>query len=293
MMNRKTSNSKMGIALMICAIFSYSCMDGVIRYLAQFYNVITLGMFRYCFFLSFVILIHSREGKSLIDVSKSKVKFLQIIRSIIITVELCSAHYCFYKIGLIQTSAIFAIGPLIGTALSVIILKEKVGWRRWLAITAGFIGILIILRPGLIAFEPFSFVALGCAFLFAIYQILTRLVSKYDSNDTTLFYTAVIGALILTSLGPFFYIEVQTIHWLWIIIMCILALIANICIISALKIAEASLLQPFNYLHLVFVTIIGVFIFNEVLEIPLIIGSMVVIAAGLYTFWRENLNHKL
>jgi len=267
-------------------------MDGIIRYLSQYYNVITLGMFRYWFFALFIILIHSRDGKSLIEVSKSKVKFLQITRSIILTIELCCAHYCFYKIGLIQTSAIFAIGPLIVTALSLVILKEKVGWRRWLAITAGFIGILIILRPGLIAFEPFSFVALGCAFLFAIYQILTRLVSKYDSNDTTLFYTAVIGALILTSLGPFFYIEVQTIHWLWIIIMCILALIANICIISSLKIAEASLLQPFNYLHLVFVTIIGIFIFNEVLETPVIIGSLIVIIAGLYTFSREYIINK-
>ena len=147
---------------------------------------------------------------------------------------------------------------------------------------------MIILRPGLIAFEPFSFVALGCAFLFAIYQILTRLVSKYDNNDTTLFYTAVIGSLILLFIGPFFYSEVKKIDWFWIIIMSFLALIANICIINALKISEASLLQPFNYLHLVFVSIIGVFIFNEVLEIPVIIGSTVVISAGLYTFWREN-----
>ncbi len=292
-MYKRLANNKMGILLMVIAVFSYSCMDGVIRYLSQYYNVITLAMFRYWFFVIFIVFIFSRNGQSFIKLSKSKVKYLQVIRSIILTVELCSAHYCFYKIGLIQTSAIFAIGPLIGTALSVIILKEKVGWRRWLAITSGFIGILIILRPGLIAFEPFSFVALGCAFLFAIYQILTRLVSKYDSNDTTLFYTAVIGALILSSIGPFFYSEVKNIDWLWIIIMSFLALIANICIIKALKISEASLLQPFNYLHLVFVSVIGVFIFNEVLEIPLIIGSIVVISAGLFTFWRENLKRNL
>jgi len=268
-------------------------MDGIIRYLSQYYNVITLGMFRYWFFVIFVLYISSRKRHSFIKISKSKIQYLQIVRSIILTVELCSAHYCFYKIGLIQTSAIFAIGPLIGTVLSVIILKEKVGWRRWLAITTGFIGILIILRPGLIPFEPFSFLALGCAFLFATYQILTRLVSKYDNNDTTLFYTAVIGALILSSLGPFFYTEVKNIDWFWIIAMCILALIANICIINALKISEASLLQPFNYLHLVFVTIIGIFIFNEILEVPIIIGSIIVISAGLYTFWREYIHNKV
>ena len=112
MMNRKTSDSKMGIALMIWAIFSYSCMDGVIRYLSQYYNVITLGMFRYWFFVIFIFFMYSRNGQSFIRLSKSKVRYLQVIRSIVLTVELCSAHYCFYKIGLIQTSAIFAIGPL-------------------------------------------------------------------------------------------------------------------------------------------------------------------------------------
>jgi len=290
-MHAKLVNNKMGILLMLTAIFSYSCMDGIIRYLSQYYNVITLGMFRYWFFALFIILIHSKKSKSFRQVSKSKVKLLQIIRSIILTIELCFAHYCFYKIGLIQTSAIFAIGPLIVTALSVIILKEKVGWRRWSAITIGFLGILIILRPAIITFEPFSFIALGCAFLFAIYQILTRLVSKYDNNDTTLFYTGIIGALILTSVGPFFYSEVQNNDWLWILLISILGLIAHLCIINALKISEASLLQPFNYLHLVFVTVIGIFIFNEVLETPVIIGSIVVITAGLYTFWRENLNN--
>ena len=134
--------------------------------------------------------------------------------------------------------------------------------------------------------------ALGCAFLFAIYQILTRLVSKYDNSDTTLLYTGIIGALILTSVGPFFYSEVQTIDWIWILLISILGLIAHLCIINALKLSEASLLQHFNYLHLVFVTIIGIFIFNEVLETPVIIGSLIVIIAGLYTFSREYIINK-
>ena len=92
------SNNKMGIVLMICAILCYSCMDGNIRYLSQHYNVITLGMFRYLFFALFIIILHTRKGKSLRKVSKSKVQLLQIIRSIILTIELCCAHYCFYKI---------------------------------------------------------------------------------------------------------------------------------------------------------------------------------------------------
>ncbi len=283
------SNNKMGIVLMISAILCYSCMDGIIRYLSQHYNVITLGMFRYWFFALFIIIFHSRKGKSLKIVSKSKMQFLQILRSVILTVELCFAHYCFYKIGLIQTASIFAVGPLIVTALSVFILKEVVGWRRWTAITVGFIGILIILRPGINVFDPFSFIALGCAFLYAIYQVLTRLVSRYDNNDTTLFYTGIVGVIILSSIGPFFYKEVQAIDWLWIFIISILGLSAHFCIIKSLQLAEASMLQPFSYLHLVFVSIIGILVFNEILETPVLVGSIIVVSAGLYTFWRENL----
>ncbi len=283
------SNNKMGIVLMISAILCYSCMDGIIRYLSQHYNVITLGMFRYWFFALFIIIFHSRKGKSLKIVSKSKMQFLQILRSVILTVELCFAHYCFYKIGLIQTASIFAVGPLIVTALSVFVLKEAVGWRRWTAITVGFIGILIILRPGINVFDPFSFIALGCAFLYAVYQVLTRLVSRYDNNDTTLFYTGIVGVIILSSIGPFFYKEVQAIDWLWIFIISILGLSAHFCIIKSLQLAEASMLQPFSYLHLVFVSIIGILVFNEILETSVLVGSIIVVSAGLYTFWRENL----
>ena len=283
------SNNKMGIVLMISAILCYSCMDGIIRYLSQHYNVITLGMFRYWFFALFIIIFYSRKGKSLKIVSKSKIQFLQILRSVILTVELCFAHYCFYKIGLIQTSAIFAVGPLIVCALSVFILKESVGWRRWTAIIVGFIGILIILRPGINVFDPFSFIALGCAFLYAVYQVLTRLVSRYDNNDTTLFYTGIVGVIILSSIGPFFYKEVQAIDWLWIFIISILGLSAHFCIIKSLQLAEASMLQPFSYLHLVFVSIIGILVFNEILETSVLVGSIIVVSAGLYTFWRENI----
>ena len=118
---------------------------------------------------------------------------------------MCFAHYLFLKIGLIETHAIFASCPLIVAALSVIFLGEKVGWRRWSAILIGFIGILIMLRPGTKVFDPLSLIALGCAIAFAIYQILTRYVSSQDSPDTSLFYTGITGFVILGSVGPVSY----------------------------------------------------------------------------------------
>ena len=284
----KLNNSNKGILCMIIAVLCYAVMDGFIRYLSQYYNVITISMFRYWFFAIFILLINSKKDIPLISVPLTKVRNIQLIRSVILVFEVCLCHYCFLKIGLIQTSSLFAVGPLIVTALSVIFLKEKVGWKRWTAISFGFIGILIILKPGIKEFDPFALMAILSAFLYAIYQILTRVVSKHDDTNTTLFYTGVTGAVVLTFIGPFFYINVESIDWIFILITCILGLTAHFFIIQAFKFSEASVLQPFNYLHLIFVSIIGVIVFDEVLTLSIVLGAFIVVSAGLYTYWREN-----
>ena len=284
----KLNNSNKGIICIVIAVFCYAVMDGFIKYLSQHYNVITISMFRYWFFAIFILLINSRKDIYLISIPLSKVRYIQILRSTILVFEVCLCHYCFLKIGLIQTSSLFAIGPLIVTALSVIFLKEKVGWKRWTAILLGFIGILIILKPGIKDFDPYGLLALFSAFLYAIYQILTRVVSRYDNTNTTLFYTGVTGAVVLSFIGPFFYVNVNSIDWIFILITCILGLTAHFFIIKAFNFSEASVLQPFNYLHLIFVTIIGIIVFDELLEASIVLGASIVVFAGLYTYWRER-----
>ena len=286
-----SANTK-GIFFIIAAISCLSLMDGFTRYLTDYYHVIAINMFRYFFLFLFVISINSIPNKSVILVSKSKFKFIQIIRGVILAVEMCFAHYLFLKIGLIETHAIFASCPLMVAALSVFFLKEKVGWRRWSAILVGFIGILIMLRPGSKVFDPLSLIALGCAFAFAIYQILTRYVSSEDNPDTSLFYTGITGFVILGSIGPFFYTSIENSHWLFLLAICMLGASGHFLMINAFKHSEASILQPFTYLQLVFVSIIGVLVFNEKLENEIILGSLIVICAGLFTFWREYIKNQ-
>ena len=281
-----SSNTK-GILFIIAAVSCLSVMDGFTRYLTDYYNVIAINMFRYLFLFLFVISINSIGNKSVILVSKSKFKLIQILRGTILAVEMCFAHYLFLKIGLIETHAIFASCPLMVAALSVFFLKEKVGWRRWFAILVGFIGILIMLRPGSKVFDPLSLIALACAFAFAVYQILTRYVSSEDSPDTSLFYTGITGFVILGAIGPFFYTSIENSHWLSLLAICMLGASGHFLMINAFKHSEASILQPFTYLQLVFVSIIGVLVFNEKLENETILGSAIVIIAGLFTFWRE------
>ncbi len=279
-----------GIFFIISAVICFSCMNGVTKYLSEFYNVITLNMFRYWFFFLFLIVMNSNQNKSIINISKSGNKLLQILRGSLLAIQMCFAHYCFLKLGLIETSALFAIGPLMVTGLSIVFLKEKVGWKRWVAVAFGFLGILIILRPGIKVFDPLSLLALGCALSYAIYQILTRYVSNFDTSNTSFFYTGITGAFILSFVGPFFYGDVLGYDWFWILIICLLGTSAHFFVIKAYQYSEASIIQPFNYLQLVFVSFIGVFIFDEILEFPVIIGSSIIVAAGMFTFWRENLN---
>lgn len=264
----KLKNKTIGILFIISAVLCFSIMNGITRYLSEFYNVITLNMFRYWFFAVFLFFIHSNKNKSIVIVSKSKNRILQTFRGSMLAIQMCFAHYCFLKLGLIETSAIFAVGPLMVTALSIIFLNEKVGWQRLAAIAFGFIGIIIILRPGMKVFDPLSVLALGCALSYAIYQILTRFVSTFDTSETSFFYTGITGALILSFVGPFFYIDVLKSDWILILMICFLGTSAHYFVIKAYHYSEASLLQPFNYLQLVVVSLIGMIFFNETLEIP-------------------------
>jgi|TARA_B110000971_G_scaffold84461_1_gene86724 drug/metabolite transporter (DMT)-like permease len=285
----KLKNKTTGILFIVSAVLCFSIMNGITKYLSEFYNVITLNMFRYWFFAVFLFFINSNKNKSIVIVSKSKNRLLQTFRGSMLAIQMCFAHYCFLKLGLIETSAIFAVGPLMVTALSIIFLNEKVGWQRLVAIAFGFIGIMIILRPGMKVFDPLSILALACALSYAVYQILTRFVSNFDTSETSFFYTGITGAIILSFVGPFFYIDVLKSDWILILMICFLGTSAHYFVIKAYQYSEASLLQPFNYLQLVFVSLIGMIVFNEVLEIPVLIGSLMIVLAGLFTFWRDSL----
>ena len=277
---------------MISAIFLLSIMDGISKYLSQHYSVIAINMFRYWFFGALLIFLSYAPKEKKIKIPKTKYKYIQILRGTILAIEMCFAHYCFLKIGLIESHAIFASGPLIVAIFSLIILNEKFGWRRWSAIFFGFVGILIILRPGLKLFDPVSLIAVGCAIAFSLYQVLTRYVSEEDDSDTSFFYTGFIGLIVLTLIGPFFITKIVFLDVFFILAVCCLGAAGHYLMIKSFQNAEASLLQPFIYLHLVFVSFIGIFIFDENIDLPIIIGSLIVIGAGLYTFWRERIVDK-
>ncbi len=206
-------NERLGILLMIITTIVFASQDGLSKYLATEYNVYMVVMIRYWFFAAFVISMSSQRTGGIKRVAKTKSPILQIFRSLILVAEMCITILAFTLLGLAETHAIFASYPLIIAMLSGPILGEYVGWRRWLAICVGFIGILIILNPGNGIFSPYALVPLAGAILFALYGLLTRYVGQFDNSSTSFFWTGIVGCIAMTVVGLNFWDPVSRSDW--------------------------------------------------------------------------------
>ena len=220
-------NWRLGILFMILASSSFAIQDGISRYLANEYNVMMVVMIRYWFFAAFVILLASRKPGGLKAVAKTQQPILQFARGMLLALEVCVIVLAFTLLGLVESHAIFACYPLLATALSVPILGEKVGWRRWLAISVGFIGVLIILQPGVTVFSPFALLALASALMFALYSLLTRLVAQKDATETSFFWTGVSGAVTMTILGVWYWEAIAKVDYFWMLFLCSTAVLGH------------------------------------------------------------------
>ena len=273
---------------MICTTLIFSVQDGLSRYLAGEYNVMMIVMIRYWFFALFVVAISSRRAGGLRQVAKSAQPGVQITRGLLLVADVCVMVLAFVVLGLAESHAIFAAYPLMVAALSFVILGERVGWRRWLAIGIGFIGVLIILQPGVGVFSPAALLPLIAAFMFALYTLMTRLVARKDSAETSFFWTGVSGAVAITFVGPFFWENLHGSDWLLMLALCLTGSIGHYILIKAYEAASPTVVQPFSFLQLMFVSIIGFTIFDEPFEFTIAIGAVLIIASGLFTLWRER-----
>ena len=206
-------NARAGIWLAVVAMFVFAMQDGISRHLAEQYSVFMIVMIRYWFFLLFVMAVSKMRTGSVATTARTEQPLLQFFRGVLLAAEILVTVVAFTMLGLIEAHAIFAIYPLFVAALSGPILGGAVGWRRWVAIGVGFIGMLIILQPGLKVFSPHALIAVGGAMLFALYNLLTRLAAAKDSAATSFFWTGVGGFVIMTAIGPFFWEPMSGTDW--------------------------------------------------------------------------------
>ncbi len=286
------NNSQLGITLMIFTTFVFAMQDGISRHLAGEYNVYMVVMIRYWFFAAFVIAYAKIKRGSIRKAAYTKQPILQIARGLILVAEICVMVLGFVYLGLIEAHAIFTAYPLIIAALSGVILGEAVGWRRWSAIIVGFIGILIILQPGFRVFSPNALFPLIAALMFALYGLLTRYAARKDSAETSFFWTGVVGAIGMTCVGGFYWEPMSGSDWLWMAALCVTGALGHFTLIKCYEVTEASTVQPFAYMQLVFGSGLGLLVFNETLRGATVIGAGIVIAAGLFTLCRERAAQK-
>jgi drug/metabolite transporter (DMT)-like permease len=196
--------------------------------------------------------------------------------------------WTFSLLPLADVHAVLALTPLVVTALSVPLLKEQVGPRRWAAVGAGFLGVLIVLRPGLGVMHPAALVALLAVLLYALYQILTRLAGRFDSSETSLLWQLVVGSLVLSFVVPFVWRPPAVQHWPLFVVVAALGGVGHYCLIKALQLAPASVVQPFTYTLLLWAVVIGFVGFGDLPDGWTLLGGALIVAAGTYTAVREH-----
>jgi drug/metabolite transporter (DMT)-like permease len=278
-----------GILCALAAWLLFAGMDACSKQLAESYSIVQILWVRFVSLVLIAAWLARRQGGN--AALRTRRFWLQSARSLLLVVEIGLFILTITVLPLAEAHAILAVTPLLVTALSVPLLGERVGIRRWSAIGVAFVGMLIILRPGFGALHPMALVALLCALMFALYQILTRIVSRDDPPMTTLFYTALVGVIGLSLIGPFYWTAPDPFGWALFGLVALLGASGHFLLIKALQLAPASVLQPYSYTMLIWATVVGFVVFGNLPDLATVTGAAVIAASGIYAFARERIRH--
>jgi len=284
---RRLSPELRGILLTLLAMGCFATMDGFSKVLVQHYPAWLILWLRHVVALALVLAVLAPR-RPLTLLRSTRRPWLQLLRTVLLVTEMGLVLIAFRTLPLADAQAIFAATSLVVTALSVPMLGERVGWRRWLAVGAGFAGILVILRPGVDAIQPAALLAAGCTVMYAIYQILTRLVSRTDTTATSYLLQNVISVVLLSLVAPFVLAPIDRWHAPFFLALGILGATGHFCLVHALSTAPAVVVQPFTYTALVWATLVGYLVFGDLPDGWTITGAALVVGAGVYAAWREH-----
>jgi drug/metabolite transporter (DMT)-like permease len=279
------NRTSLGALLTMLAMLCFAGMDAISKWLVIDYSVAQMMWIRYILLCQFAWFVVRRQGLRVAFRTTRPV--LQIVRSLIAVIEGAMFVLAFRYLPLADTHAVAATSPLMVIALGVLFLGERAGAARWLAVAAGFVGVLLIVRPGFRDLEWPLLLPLIGAVMWASYQILTRLASLSDSPGTSLLWSAVVALIATSFVGPLYWQWPTVAAWALMIVISLMGAVAHYALIRALDYAEAGAVQPYAYTLLVWVTILGFVLFGDVPDLWTILGAAIVVASGLYT-WRHD-----
>lgn len=275
-----------GVALMLAAMMVVPLMDGIAKHLSATFSVVQVTWSRYFFHLIILLpVVLWRHGAAALLLRRP---VLQIARGGFLLGSTILFFGAIAVMPIADAIALVFVAPLIVTALSPLVLGEQVGVRRWLAVIVGFLGVLVIVRPGMSAFHWGMLLALGAGSIYAFYSLATRRLSGSAPPLVTLTYTALLGAVVMSAVVPFFWITPNATELAWMVLMGAVAATGHFLIIKSFEYAEASLLAPLGYSEIISATAVGYLVFGDFPDEWTWAGVAVVIASGIYVSLRER-----
>ena len=276
-----------GIALMCCAVASFSCLDATGKYLNH--HMATSQVVWARDFFAFVLTLLFVNPVNRPGLMRTTRPWLQVGRSALLLFSTGLNLFALRWLQLDEALSIIFSTPFLVALLCVPLLGEHVGWRRWTSIIVGFIGVLVVARPGLGGLHPAALLSFGGAVCYAFYVISTRLLSRTDSNETTQFYTNLVGALATMAVIPFIWTRPDSLLTDGLMVLIgALGGGGHYLLIRAHRLAPASALAPFIYTQMVWTTALGFLVFGDLPHRWTIAGGAIVIGSGLYLLHRET-----
>ena len=264
----------------VMAFFSFSLLDAVQKTAIIYHSVFQLLFIKYVFVLILSV-IESQRKKNYTFYRSGNIK-IQLLRSCLSIVESACFILSFRYLSLADVHSIASLTPVLVVALSAIILREHVSLKTWIGIFIGFIGVLIIMRPGLSIFDPKSLIPLAGAFFLSIYQIVTRKASEKDSNETSLFYTSIVGIILIGIIGYNYWQPLMEQSILFFIAIGFFFSLGLYFQIIALSMARAGIIQPFHYTLIFWAIILGYIFYDDFPDNFTILGALVITISGIY-----------
>jgi drug/metabolite transporter (DMT)-like permease len=280
------NKTSLGALLTMLAMLCFAGMDAISKSLVADYAVTQMMWIRSALFFLFAWFVVRKQG--LRAAVRSARPGLQVVRSLVAIVEGGVFVLAFRYLPLADTHAVAATSPLIVIALGVLLLGERAGVARWLAVAAGFVGVLLIVRPGFRTIEWPLLLPLAGAVLWATYQLLTRLNSRFDSPSTSLLWSAIVAFIATSFVGPIDWTWPTPAAWALMVVISLIGAIAHYALIKALDYSEAGAVQPYAYTLLVWATLLGWLVFGDIPDGWTILGAAIVVASGLYTWHHDR-----
>ncbi len=276
-----------GILLMMASMVLFTLLDAAAKHVVQTLPPPVAVFFRYAVATVLSLIVLQRAGGPQLFITGHP--YLQIVRGLLLMVSTVMNFVAIMYLQLAQTAAIFFTIPLWVCALSVPLLGEHVGWKRWIAVIVGFFGVLVIMRPGSDSFHWAMLLSVGSSVCGATYNIVTRKVGGRDRAETSLFYVSFVGAVAAAMIQPFVWqTPEEGLHWLLLLFMGLAGAAGHYMLIQAHRLAPASALAPFNYTQIVWMILVGYLVFGDVPDHWTLIGAAIVVACGLFVFAAER-----